>query len=982
MRAKPFPILLAAVLAVVALLAAAFSPPVQTWAARRAVASVLGPGSSVAGASAGLGRASLTGLRVETEGAILTAPSADAEIAVVPALFGRHYHFRSLVAKGWTLDLTRSRGSGPYEADGGYPWIARAFGSALAAFKVHADLSLDSVDLEGDVLFPDEAGRLAGRAHIVVTGGGMGQGRDGRFLCSAQAVVDDRSAPVSAVSVNAIVTAAMDASGTFTRAALKADTTASGRGFPKGIDLSCTASAARGAGKETYSVSLIRGSERVAAFDAEGPDGSLKMAGSWRLDLRDSDLAPFALGRSLPVFYAAGQGSYEADPSTGDVHAVGNLTVSADHLGVVARDLGALGPVDLVADFDVARLGASLRVARLVMGLSGASPVVSVRALQSFEFNTSTGELKVAVPADDLVGISVKGVPLAWLKGVLPAVELAGGDAQGELVMRAEDGRLVLRTRAPLTSSGVAISVSGHPIASGLLLSAFVLGDYAAQGWQLQVAPFAVRSEGIEMLSLEARFGRLAGAGKAIKAAGSWSASVPLLLSIPAASGLPRLESGDASGSFEASLDSTREVNVRLALKGLASSAAPGVVLPSITSEMRADFAVGGKTTFSVPVRMDYGMRGVDLVLAGTVTSDGTGPFVDASLSGTRLLSDDLAAIAILCGGSAGSAPATAPPAVTPLADARQPGAFWPGFRGRVAMKFEDILFPRVDLRDIRGILHVDASTLSLESGSATVGASSASHLEGKIAFAPGAVRPYSFTAAVSVDNVDSAALFREINPDRAPAIEGRFDIAGHLAGSGEGATDLLETAQGDLKLSSKGGRFMALHTDVVDQIKQAPSKLVDALDSVTSLFGKKSENLGTALVESAKEISDIHYDQMSITAQRGPDLDIKITEITLIAPEERLAGAGDIAYSSGTPIRDQPLSIDLDMGVRGHLGKFLDVVGMLKDGQDEMGYTPLYQPIHLGGTLRNVDQSQWKDMLVQAPLRKGTGFIDKLLGK
>jgi hypothetical protein len=69
-------------------------------------------------------------------------------------------------------------------------------------------------------------------------------------------------------------------------------------------------------------------------------------------------------------------------------------------------------------------------------------------------------------------------------------------------------------------------------------------------------------------------------------------------------------------------------------------------------------------------------------------------------------------------------------------------------------------------------------------------------------------------------------------------------------------------------------------------------------------------------------------------------------------------------------------------MGVRGQLAKFLDLVGMLKDGQDQLGYTQLYQTIRLGGTLRNVDQSQWRDMLVQAPLRKGGGLFDKLLGK
>ena len=47
----------------------------------------------------------------------------------------------------------------------------------------------------------------------------------------------------------------------------------------------------------------------------------------------------------------------------------------------------------------------------------------------------------------------------------------------------------------------------------------------------------------------------------------------------------------------------------------------------------------------------------------------------------------------------------------------------------------------------------------------------------------------------------------------------------------------------------------------------------------------------------------------------------------------------------------------------------------MLKEGRDELGYTQLYQPIHLGGTLRNIDHSQWKEMLIQAPLRKGGGL-------
>jgi hypothetical protein len=369
-------------------------------------------------------------------------------------------------------------------------------------------------------------------------------------------------------------------------------------------------------------------------------------------------------------------------------------------------------------------------------------------------------------------------------------------------------------------------------------------------------------------------------------------------------------------------------------------------------------------------------------VFAGTVASDAKGSFVDAKLSGTRFLADDLAALAVLSGGR-GAGPATAPADRGPGAPTLGPSApFWPGIRARVALRLEDVAFPRVELRDARGTLHFEADSLTVEDGSATVGDGSASRIDGQVSFSPGARLPYTLTASVSVDNVDSAPFFRAVNPDRPPEVEGRFDITSHFTGTGTGARDLLDRAQGDLRLSSKDGRFRALRTDIVDSIRQAPSKLVDALDTLTALFGKKSENIGTALVDSAKELSDIHYDQMSLSIERGADMDIRLTEITLIAPEERLAGTGRISYAEGTAVRDQPLSIDLDMGVRGQLGKFLDIVGMLKDGQDPLGYTQLYQTIHLGGTLRNVDQSQWREMLIQAPLRKGGGLFDKLLGK
>jgi hypothetical protein len=884
-----------------------------------------------------------------------------------------------MTAKGWTLDLTRPGAAAapaqPGEGRGaGGARAAQAMGAVLAAFNVPEDLSLDGVDLEGRVVLPDEEGRPIGRAHVKLAGGGLAAGRGGRFACDADIALDDPAAPVSSVAVRGTLEATMDPAGTFARAGLKVDATARGPQFPGGIGLSCTASAARDAGRTTYSLALTRGAERVAAADAVSPDGSRRLYGAWSVDLRDTDLAPFALGRRLPAFHLAGAGDYDVDAVSGDVHASGKASASAARLGAVASALAPLGRVDLSVDFDLARKGELLRVERLDTSIAGSAPVASVRALQAFELNLASGELRVARPSDDIVGISVGGMPLLWLAGFLPHLTLAGGDARGEFVMRAESGRLALRTKAPLAASGVSVSRGGRALFSGLDVSAFILADYSLQGWQAQLAPLTVRSDGVRMLSVEAMLGRLSGPGQALKSAGSWSASVPQLLSQPALSALPRLAGGDATGSFEASLGQTSEARIKVSLQSLSAGSEQPVALPSLSSDIRVDFHQGGWWEFSVPVRLGSGPGASNLALSGTVAPRDGWSF-DATLAVDKLAQADLAVFAVLPPGPTGSG-AGAPAAAL---DQRP---FWPAVRGRLAFVIGEADVQGADLHNVRGTLTIRPESLHLDSGMASVGEASAFRAEGDLVYSAGAEKPYALRAAVSADNLESAPLFLAVDPSRAPEIDGRFDLSGHVSGSGSGVAEILSTAQGDCALASKDGVFRLLQVEAPDAAKQTTSKIVEAIDSVASLFGKRAEKIAEAMGESVKGLSDIHYDQLKLSLARGADLDVVVSELALTAPEERITGTGRITYAAGLPVASQPLSVDLDVAVRGALAKFMGMVGLLSDGQDELGYTHLYEPVQLRGALSRIDRSQLRQMLVQAPLRKGGGLFDKLLGR
>jgi hypothetical protein len=954
----------------------AFLPAVQTWFVRRTLEGR--PGATIGRLALGFGHARARQVRLERDGMVLTLPAVDADLPILAALFGRGYHFRSLQARGWTLDLTH-RGAEAAEGAGPAPsWAAGAVGGIMASLRLPAGLAVDDLSLEGDVVFLDATGKPSGRSHVVITGGGLAAGSEGRFRCSVTAAVDDLTAPVYSVAVTSTLNLSMEATGRITRAQLQAGATAVGRQFPKGIGLSGVASAVEQGGKQSFAVSLVRAGARVAEFDGENAVGSPRISGTWSLDLRDSDLAPFALGRNLPVFYVAGRGGYDGDASTGDLHAAGKLQASAERLEVISRALGALGHLGVVADFDMARVGDSLRVSRLETSVSGAAPVGAVNALQSFEFKPATGELKVADPSGDLVGITVQALPLGWLQGVLPWVDLAGGAASGEFVMRAEDGRLALRTLSPLVAAGVSAGRNGKVWGTGLEVSAFLLGDYAPQGWQLQLAPIAFRSDGTKILSVEARIGRLAGVAGTVKAAGSWSGSVPGLLAQPFAAGLPRMTAGDSSGNFEASLDSTREIRMAVALSSLAAAAAPGVALPAVASELRADIDGAGQVTFSVPLRLTYPDRSPQVTLAGTLRPGAAGPEVQATLSGTHLTADDLAALSAL---SVGGPPAPAARAGAPAFPAA-PHAFWPDLHARFAVKLEELDFPQAELRDLRGTLRIEPALLAIEGATAALSGGSKGRLDAQVAFTAADPKPYAFKAKLVVENIDAAPYFQASDPGKPPIIEGRFALASDLAGAGTGPADLLAHATGTLRLTSKGGVLRALRADVVDAIKQDPSRIADAIDTVTSLFGKKVEKVGTALVETTKALAEIPYDQVAVSAERGDDLNLKVTEITMIAPEERLTGTALITYTPGVRLRDQPLSADLVLGIRGHLAKYMDIVGLLGDSQDELGYTRLYEPIHFSGTLAHLDQSQWRELLIQAPLRKGGGLIDKLLGR
>jgi hypothetical protein len=988
--------LLAAALA--AGVAVAFVPAVQTWAARLALASRPALHGSLGAVSAGLDRVEATGLQLEWAGAVLTLPRLEVELPLVSAGWDRSLPIRRLVARGWTLDLTRARRTGPvaaqrapglrggliasaYADDGAAGAAAgRVFDGILARLVFPCDVAVAAVELEGDVLAPGPPGLAPVPVHVVITGGGLGAGRTAKFTVEAAATAGDSQIPLRVVHLHGVAGAAMDTPRTFTRLALEVRLLATGVQVPRGVELSVDASVARRGDDETYQLTLARGDQALVAVAAAVPGATHAPAGTWKLDVRDTDLAPFAMGRTLPAFAVTGDGSFDADALLSGLHAQGRIEVAADRLDPLLPVLAGCGPMTLVARFDLAQRGDVVRIDSGSATLAGSRPIGAIRVLQAFEFNLRTGELKIADPVGSLMGISVEGVPLAWLNRWTSGLTLAGGDVRGEWSLRAGNGGVALRSTAPLTAMAVSANRAGRLIARNLDLSLELLADYAPQGWQVQLAPLTVSSGGRRLLTVEARAGRLAGAGQPVKLAGTWSAELGSLVDQPVVAGGPALTGGRASGDFAASLGATQQWETKGEMHGLAG-------LPSLEARCRADLAADGSFAFNLPLHLTLGPRVTDLTAVGAWHAGGAGPGWDVQLTGTQVSLDDLE----LLGLPLLPAPAAAQPGTGTAK--RAAGPFWGGAAGQLTVAFQHLTFGALSFSEVGGSLRAEPAGLRLAGGRATWADGCQTLLDGSLGYDASAERPYALQAALTVNNFDAGAWFRSLRPDEPPVIEGKFNGTSNLTARGRDPADLPGQLQGEIHLSSRGGRFRALRTSVADSIRQAPSRLAGAIDSVSSLFGKRSDGsdaagrstdkAGQALIDFTNRISDVHYDQINLSAIRGSDLTVHLVELSLIAPEERLTGSGQIDYQASLPLSAQPFSVDLQLGVRGQMAELLGPVGLLKDERDDLGYARIVQPIHLGGTLGQIDESQWKDLLVQAALRKAAGgLLDRLLGK
>lgn len=958
----------AAILAVVIVLIA-IAPAFQTWAAQAALSGKSGVKGTLGSLSAGFGEVDVEDLRLQAGGGTLTLPSLKARLSITDAVVRRQFQVRSLVAKGWTLDMSAPEGA----ADGQVQAVpakrvARAVLGILGALRLPVDGSLDGVDLEGEVLFTPLPGKPPAQVHVVVSGGGLGVGREGTFAVDATGTLADSSLPLNAVSAHGSVAAALDSSRAVSRLRATADLT-EGSGSPQGaLTLAAEMSSDSAARAESYSVDIGRGGRRLARVVAHLPDGTQRLAGTWELNLKGSDLAPYFPDHPLPPSSLTAGGGFDCDEDFRSVHAEGTLSSSAAHLGILSPSLEALGAVALTARFDATRSARSVRVDGLSVALAGDRPVVTLTAAQVFSIDEATGSLAASNPGHDLLAGSLQGLPLRWLAGLMGGVALAGGDATGDFLIRAASGALELHSSAPLAAAGVTVRDSGRVIAQGVDLALTLSGDCSAKGWRMRWAPLSASGSGRRLATFEGSAGRTAGMGQAVVLTTTWDADLDAISRGKAAPALSWLQGSSASGSLEASVGAATQVDAKFELRGHSPA-------ERVSGSVHADVDEGGAVSFKAPLRLASGPSVSDVSLEGSLGRDSGGPWVDLTLSGASVAPEHLRMLA---------APFAAGPG-----SGRDRSPFWGDWTGRVSVSLDRVRTANGEIAGVGGLLTLDHGSIQLEAGRGGPPGHSLTNVTGSVEFDAVSPTPYSLKADVAPTTEEAASLLGAPRPGVDPLFEGKFTVARSFSGKGISLDDLAARTREEFRLKSTAGIVRVLKADVADSLQEAPtSKVTDTLATVGSVVGtvmgtkrnvldSGKTKLGAAtesVLDLTYQVSEIGFDSVAITAYLGSDGAIRLVDLEMVSPEVRLKGAGQIAGAGGLAIADQALSVDLRLGAQGKTAELLSKAGLLTPQKDELGYSEMGQALHFGGTLAHLEAGQWNDLLVKAATRKPEG--------
>lgn len=504
--ARPLLVTLAVVIGLLAVaFALAFTPAVQAWAVRRAVAGQPGMKLEFAQLSAGLSRASLRDVRFEQDGLVVEAGELDARYSAWEFLTSKRLRIEELRARGVSIDAS-SMVSTPAPSQAAAVPVATP--GALARTELPWEVFIGRIDVAGRALLPSTPGRAAIPAEFQVTGGGIAPGTEGELLLKAQLTDPSPAAMVASLHADSRLVVRQTRTRTFDRVALTMVVDAEGPQFADRTQLKVAAEMLAGDDREGYRLSvdtLVGGrAENLVQVDATLPANADRYAGEWKLQARAEQVRPFFLGGHLPQFSVRGGGDFSFLARSAAFTVRGRLDGEASQLETIDASLRELGRLRFDSEFDLAEEEGVVRLTQLRANAAGEQPLLSLELKRALEVTLETKSVQVAGGAGEVAALQLHHFPLTWISPLVPDLEIRGGVVSGQFSVQNGEGQLRLRSSEPTRIAGLTLVRDGQALLEQAEISLRNEAVWRGQELTFDASEFSLRTPAGDRLTAEA----------------------------------------------------------------------------------------------------------------------------------------------------------------------------------------------------------------------------------------------------------------------------------------------------------------------------------------------------------------------------------------------------------------------------------------------------------------------------------------------
>ncbi|MBL9201599.1 MAG: hypothetical protein JNL39_13905 [Opitutaceae bacterium] len=651
-----------------------------------------------------------------------------------------------------------------------------------------------------------------------------------------------------------------------------------------------------------------------------------------------------------------------------------------------------LGPLTVANAIEGRLEGKNLQLSKVTSTVSreGGALLSSIELLQPVRADLNALTFAVATPTATAARVRLGEVPLAWGEAFVPKSKLSGTftGATVEITMRSADD-LTVATTAPFAVRGASATLDGKPLAQALDLAASFSATKRGNAVTYDLSKVEVKQGDAALATLAVAGEAALGAKFSAKAKGNLEADIVALMKQPAVAEYCTLARGQLTTTFEVSLSDTTDAKLALSAKNLVAKQ-DNRVLGDLDLTLRANVKADGSGTVVLPLTLTSAARKSDVTVDGTFgkASDGRTFLFTGKVTGDQIIVDDFMPLAALAPASpqAPKTPAPAPgrpaPAPTPAPKpTRDTEPFWKGVNGQAEVDLKRVLYGKdYTVSAIRGKAIITDSKLSLDS---LDGAFNGTPFKvgGSLAFSATQPKPYTMAGTVDVTGFDVGAFLRAANPKDEPSMETKVTVKGTVAGTAATVDSLADGATGKFDVTGSKGVLRALSKSstagkVVGGVSTAASVAVGIFNALGKTPPPQASAAAETTVDLAKALGEIQIDDFKMSVERGSDLHIRLNALEFTSSVVRLTGKGQILHAAGTPIQDQQMAVEINMGAKGAVGGLLRAARVLGSETDPKGYAMVRQPFTVRGTPTKPDSSELWKMIATAAISDGASAI------